>query len=191
VIGFAVASVVGGASVDGAHAHHGPGRPGAFGAVLVSSTKSLLVNTYTDGDQRARVIGVFTATLTGGLALGLVLGGVLTSELNWRWCLYVNVPLALVVIVGTPRLLPATAWPSGDQDRRDQRRARDGGHGGPDLRAWRGRLPQLGLGPGRRLPDRRRRAPWRLRGPPGRQAEPAAAAARGDRPQPRLGHDSR
>ena len=107
VIGFAVASVVGGASVDGAMLITARAVQGAFGAVLVSSTKSLLVNTYTDGDQRARVIGVFTATLTGGLALGLVLGGVLTSELNWRWCLYVNVPLALVVIVGTPRLLPA------------------------------------------------------------------------------------
>ena len=80
---------------------------GAFGAVLVSSTKSLLVNVYTDGEQRARVIGVFTATLTAGMALGLVLGGVLTSELSWRWCLYVNVPLSLVAIIGAPRVLPA------------------------------------------------------------------------------------
>jgi EmrB/QacA subfamily drug resistance transporter len=107
VIGFAVASAVGGASVDGAMLITARAVQGAFGAVLVSSTKSLLVNTYTDGDQRARVIGAFTATLTAGLALGLVLGGVLTSELGWRWCLYVNVPLALVVIIGTPRLLPA------------------------------------------------------------------------------------
>jgi EmrB/QacA subfamily drug resistance transporter len=107
VYGFAVASAVGGASVDGAMLITARAVQGAFGAVLVSSTKSLLVSTYTDGDQRARVIGVFTATLTAGLALGLVLGGVLTSELSWRWCLYVNVPLALVVLIGAPRLLPA------------------------------------------------------------------------------------
>jgi MFS family permease len=77
--------------------------------MLVSSTKSLLVNVYTDGKERARVIGIFTATLTAGMALGLVLGGVLTSELNWRWCLYVNVPLSLVAIIGAPRVLPALA----------------------------------------------------------------------------------
>jgi EmrB/QacA subfamily drug resistance transporter len=107
VIGFACASAVGGASVDGTMLIAARAVQGAFGAVLVSSTRSLLVSVYTDGEQRARVIGIFTATLTAGLALGLVLGGVLTSELNWRWCLYVNVPLSLVVIVGAPRLLPA------------------------------------------------------------------------------------
>jgi EmrB/QacA subfamily drug resistance transporter len=107
VIGFACASAVGGASVDGAMLIAARAVQGAFGAVLISSTKSLLVNVYADGEERARAIGIFTATLTAGLALGLVLGGVLTSALNWRWCLYVNVPLSLVAIVGAPRVLPA------------------------------------------------------------------------------------
>jgi EmrB/QacA subfamily drug resistance transporter len=107
VIGFACASAVGGASVDGAMLIAARAVQGAFGAVLVSSTKSLLVNVYTDGARRTRAIGIFTATLTAGLALGLVLGGVLTSALSWRWCLYVNVPLSLVAVVGAPRVLPA------------------------------------------------------------------------------------
>ncbi len=107
VIGFACASVAAGASVDSAMLIAARAIQGAFGALLVSSTKSLLINVYTDGDERARVIGIFTATLTGGAALGLLLGGVLTSELNWRWCLYVNVPLSLVAIIGAPRVLPA------------------------------------------------------------------------------------
>jgi EmrB/QacA subfamily drug resistance transporter len=107
VIGFACASAVGGASVDGAMLIAARAVQGAFGALLVSSTKSLLVNVYTDGERRARAIGIFTATLTAGLAVGLVLGGVLTSALNWRWCLYVNIPLSLVAIVGAPRVLPA------------------------------------------------------------------------------------
>src|SRR5579862_6299853 len=98
VIGFACASAVGGASVDGAMLITARAVQGAFGAMLVSSTKSLLVNVYTDGAERTRVIGIFTTTLTSGLALGLVLGGVLTSELNWRWCLYINIPLSLVTI---------------------------------------------------------------------------------------------
>ena len=106
VIGFACASAVGGASVDGAMLIAARAVQGAFGAVLVSSTKSLLVNVYTDGAQRTRAIGFFTATLTAGLAVGLVLGGVLTSTLNWRWCLYVNIPLSLAAILGAPRVLP-------------------------------------------------------------------------------------
>jgi MFS family permease len=79
----------------------------AFAAVLVSSTKSLLTIVYTDEDERARVMGIFTATLTAGMAAGLILGGVLTTELSWRWCLYVNVALSLVTIIGAPRVLPA------------------------------------------------------------------------------------
>ena len=105
VVGFAAASAAG-AAVDGAMLITARAVQGAFGAVLVSSTKSLLVNVYT-GQERARAIGIFTATLTAGLAVGLVLGGVLTSALNWRWCLYVNIPLSLVAILGAPRVLPA------------------------------------------------------------------------------------
>jgi EmrB/QacA subfamily drug resistance transporter len=107
VIGFACASAIGGASVDGTMLITARVVQGAFGALLVSSTKSLLINVYSDGAQRAKVIGIFTATLTAGMALGLVLGGLLTSGLDWRWCLYVNLALCLVTVVGAPRLLPS------------------------------------------------------------------------------------
>jgi EmrB/QacA subfamily drug resistance transporter len=106
-IGFACASAVGGASVDGAMLIAARAVQGAFGAVLISSTKSLLITVYTGEEIRARAISYFTATLTAGISLGLVLGGVLTSELSWRWCLYVNVALALVTVIGAPRVLPA------------------------------------------------------------------------------------
>jgi EmrB/QacA subfamily drug resistance transporter len=109
VIGFACASAVGGASVDGAMLIAARAIQGAFAAVLVSSTKSLLITVYADGRERARAMGFFTATLTAGLAVGLVLGGVLTSAFGWRWCLYVNVILSLVTIVGAPRVLPNLA----------------------------------------------------------------------------------
>jgi len=107
VIGFACASAVGGAAVDGAMLIAARAVQGAFGAVLLSSTKSLLVTVYADEHDRARAIGIFTATLTAGFALGLVVGGVLTSELGWRWCLYLNIVLAAVVIAFAPRVLPA------------------------------------------------------------------------------------
>jgi EmrB/QacA subfamily drug resistance transporter len=107
VLGFACTSVIGGGSVDGAMLIAARAAQGAFGAVLISSTKSLLITVYRDDEERARIMGVFTATLTAGMALGLVLGGVFTSEVGWRWCLYFNVGLSLVAIAGALRVLPA------------------------------------------------------------------------------------
>jgi EmrB/QacA subfamily drug resistance transporter len=106
VVGFALASAVGGASVDGTMVIAARAVQGAFGAVLVSSTKSLLVTVYSEEHERAKVLGVFTATLTAGLAVGLVLGGVITSILGWRWCLYLNLIFSAFAIVGAPRVLP-------------------------------------------------------------------------------------
>jgi EmrB/QacA subfamily drug resistance transporter len=106
VVGFAVASAVGGASVDGVMLIAARAAQGAFGAVLISSTKSLLVTVYREEHERARVLGAFTATLTAGLALGLVLGGVITSTLGWRWCLYLNLIFATFAVVGAPKVLP-------------------------------------------------------------------------------------
>ncbi len=52
------------------------------------------------------MLGVFAATLTAGLAVGLVLGGVITSELGWRWCLYLNIIFSVFAVVGAPGVLP-------------------------------------------------------------------------------------
>ncbi len=109
VIGFAAASAVGGASVDGVMLVAARAVQGAFGAVLVSSTKSLLATVYTDEHERAGATSIFAATLTAGMALGLILGGALTSGLGWRWCLYVNVAVCLFVVPGALRVLPRIA----------------------------------------------------------------------------------
>lgn len=106
VAGFALASAVGGAAQDAAMLIAARAVQGAFGAVLVSSTKSLLVTVYTDEDERTRAIGVFTATLTAGFSVGLLLGGALTTALGWRWCLYVNVALSALPLAAAPRVLP-------------------------------------------------------------------------------------
>jgi EmrB/QacA subfamily drug resistance transporter len=106
VIGFALASAAGGASVDGAMLLSARAVQGASAALLVSSTKSLLVTVY-PGKGRSLAVGIFTTANALGGALGLVLGGVLTSELGWRWCLYVNVAVSLVAVIGGLRVLPA------------------------------------------------------------------------------------
>ena len=53
--------------------------------------------TFTETRERARAFGVFGAVSGGGAAIGLVLGGVLTEYASWRWCLLVNVPIAIAV----------------------------------------------------------------------------------------------
>jgi len=109
VIGFALASAAGGASVTGAMLLTARAVQGASAALLVSSTKSLLVTVYSGDEERSRAIGIFTAANAAGGAIGLVLGGVLTTALGWRWCLYVNVAVSLVAIIAGPRVLPAVA----------------------------------------------------------------------------------
>lgn len=106
VAGFTLASAAGGAAVGGAMLIAARGAQGAFAALLVSSTKSLLITVYTGEGQRARAIGVFAATLTAGMAAGLILGGVLTTGPGWRWCLYANVALSLPALIAAPRILP-------------------------------------------------------------------------------------
>ena len=105
-IGFVCASAISGASLDGPMLFAGRALQGAFGALLVPSTRALLVLLFRDPQERARALGVFTAVLIGGAVLGFILGGAVTQLLGWRWTLYLNVPVALVVAVGVLRVLP-------------------------------------------------------------------------------------
>nr|MDQ2955911.1 MFS transporter [Actinomycetota bacterium] len=73
---------------------------GAFGALLAPAGLSLLAVTFTEQRERAKAFGVFSAIAGSGAAVGLILGGVLTEYLNWRWSLFVNVAFALVVLIG-------------------------------------------------------------------------------------------
>ncbi|MEU7588280.1 MFS transporter [Micromonospora sp. NPDC049230] len=78
-----------------------------FGAAVVApSALSLITTTFAEGPPRNRAMGVYAAMSGVGSTVGLLLGGVLTDYLNWRWVLFVNVPIGLAVLVGT-RLLPS------------------------------------------------------------------------------------
>ncbi|RSS54078.1 MFS transporter [Streptomyces sp. WAC01280] len=101
LIGFALASAAGGAAVDTAMLLGARALQGLFAALLAPAVLSLLSVMFTDPGERAKAFGVFAAVGCGGGGLGLLLGGVLTEYLNWRWTLFVNVPLALVPAIGT------------------------------------------------------------------------------------------
>ncbi|GAA2775473.1 MFS transporter [Saccharopolyspora taberi] len=106
VIGFGLASAAGGAANGAVMLIAARAAQGAFAALLAPSTMALLAALFTGQRERARALGRFSAVAGAGGALGLVLGGVLVGYLDWRWCLYVNVPIAALVAVLTPVLLP-------------------------------------------------------------------------------------
>ena len=78
---------------------------GPFAALLAPSALALLNTTFTDARERSKALGVYTAIAGGGGAIGLLLGGVLTEYLSWRWCLYVNVVFAVVALAGAAVLV--------------------------------------------------------------------------------------
>jgi EmrB/QacA subfamily drug resistance transporter len=106
MIGFAAASALGGAAQNFTMLLAGRGIQGAFGAMLAPAALSTLTVTFSNPAERGRAFGIFGAIAGAGGAIGLLLGGVLTEYLNWRWCLYVNVVFAVVAVTAAVRLLP-------------------------------------------------------------------------------------
>ncbi len=102
---FAVASLLGGFATSqvwllGARAIQGVGA-----AIVAPTALSLITTTFPEGPRRNRAMGVYAAMSIGGAAIGLLLGGVLTSYVSWRWVFFVNVPIAIVVLLMAPRVL--------------------------------------------------------------------------------------
>ncbi|MFC9633256.1 MFS transporter [Streptomyces mirabilis] len=106
LIGFATASAIGGAAGNSAMLYGARALQGAFAAVLAPSALSLLTTTFTQPKERGKAFGVYSALAGSGSAIGLIMGGLLTEYLNWRWCLYVNIPIAAVGVFGAFALLP-------------------------------------------------------------------------------------
>jgi EmrB/QacA subfamily drug resistance transporter len=106
LLGFAGASALGGAAPDFGILLAARACQGVFAALLAPSVLSLIAVIFTRPADRAKAFGLFGAIVAGGGAIGLVLGGLLTDYAGWRWCLYVNVPIAVVAACGW-RLLPA------------------------------------------------------------------------------------
>ncbi|MBO0512256.1 MFS transporter [Streptomyces beijiangensis] len=100
LVGFALASAVGGAATSSGMLLGSRALQGAFGALLAPAALSLLAVMFTDAKERAKAFGIYGAIAGGGGALGLILGGFLTEYLNWRWTFYANIPFAVVAALG-------------------------------------------------------------------------------------------
>ena len=151
LLGFAAASALGGAAINAPMLFGARALQGAMAALLAPAALSLITVTFTEVKERATAFGVYGAIAGGGAAIGLIMGGVLTQYASWRWCLFVNVPIAIVTAVVAVPDRPGEPGP-----RQHQLRHPRCGHG-----HRRPRLPGLRLHPGR--PERldRRPAPCR------------------------------
>src|SRR6202046_709019 len=98
--GFALSSALGGAATSFGMLVTARTLQGAFGAILAPAALGTLISTFRDPRERGRAFGVFGSVAGGGGAVGLILGGVLTQYLSWRWTMYVNLVFAAIAVAG-------------------------------------------------------------------------------------------
>lgn len=100
LIGFAAASALGGAAVDQVMLFGSRALQGAFAALMAPAALSILTITFQrDAGERAKAFGVYGAVSGAGAAIGVLAGGLLTEYASWRWCLLINVPIALLAAI--------------------------------------------------------------------------------------------
>ncbi len=114
LVGFSIASAIGGLAQSFGVLVAARTLQGAFGAVLAPSALGLLTVTFAGSPDRPKAFGIFGAIAGGGASLGLILGGALTQVLSWRWCLYVNLVIALPTTLVALRLLVNQRAPERD-----------------------------------------------------------------------------
>ena len=109
--GFGVASALGGLAQNEAMLFGARALQGAFGALLAPASLALITVLFTDARERAKAFAVYGAIAGGGSAVGLLLGGVLTEYADWRWCFWVNLPVAVLAIVLAIPFVPESRAP--------------------------------------------------------------------------------
>src|ERR1700722_20018157 len=99
VILFTAASLFNGLAQTSGMLIVGRALQGLGGALVSPAALSIVTTTFTDGEQRTKALGVWSAIAAGGAAVGLLMGGVLTDLASWRWVFFVNVPVGVATVV--------------------------------------------------------------------------------------------
>jgi MFS family permease len=102
---LAISSLIGGLATNPALLLTARAVQGFSTAIATPAALSLLTTTFEEGPQRARVLGYNGALLSGGFAVGALVGGALVGVLSWRWAFLINIPVALLILAGTPLLV--------------------------------------------------------------------------------------
>lgn len=119
VIGIAVftfASLLGGLAQSTTWLLAARALQGVGAAIAAPSTLALLTTTFAEGPERTRALAAYSAVAGGGGSVGLVLGGLLTDLISWRWGLFINVPVGAVLLWLAPRVLEETEGRPGNFD---------------------------------------------------------------------------
>jgi EmrB/QacA subfamily drug resistance transporter len=113
---FSAASLLGGFATSQAWLLAARAVQGVGGAMVAPTALALIATTFPEGAPRNRALGVYAAMSGGGAAVGLVVGGLLTTYASWRWTLFVNVPIGILVAALAPYVLHESPRQSGRFD---------------------------------------------------------------------------
>jgi len=116
IILFSLASLLGGFATSEGWLLAARAVQGLGGAIVAPTSLSLVTTTFPEGQERNRAFGVVSAMAIAGAAIGLIAGGLLTTYASWRWVLFVNVPIGIVVALMAPRVLAESEPHSGRFD---------------------------------------------------------------------------
>src|SRR5207248_187368 len=108
VILFTLGSLAGGSAMDSSWLVAARVFQGIGAAVVAPTALSLVADTFPEGRERNRAFGVYSAVSGAGGAAGLLLGGLITNYFSWRWVLFINVPIGVMLAFAAPRVLAST-----------------------------------------------------------------------------------
>src|SRR5437868_3909294 len=116
VVVFTLGSLAGGFATSSSWLIAARVVQGIGGAIVAPTALSLVAVMFPEGAQRNRALGVYSAVTVAGGAIGLLLGGLITNYFSWRWVLFVNVPIGIVLSLAAPRVLAASEGRPGRLD---------------------------------------------------------------------------